>query len=207
MENTLEDLYNRYTGNSDPLPSPSILKGEIDGIDELASRDANGKPFKLPKKPPFKVETVTLDTLLGWLVRAGMVLSSDGTGGITVTHPEPEAIPDWLVKAVTVHNLALSKLVAYRIAFKAIEDRITRLRFENPPKGTREAAFAYIDQQIRKLAGACDLPDGYTDPSDPFADGAVSMLWHEYEELTANGNPYPIPADDPRERYPNGKLM
>lgn len=173
-------------------------KDQLPGIDSTIQRNS----ILIPEKQPQKPETLTLEQVLGHLARGevNLTLSNDDT---VVLDRE---VPEWLMKAVTLHQENLKPIVKVRTIFKLIDDYTTKLRYDDPTKGTRPQAFAWLGRKLREFEGLCDLPNGYFDPSDPFADSALSTLRHEYAELTAEGNPYPIPRDDPRPRFPNGKL-
>lgn len=95
-----------------------------------------------------------------------------------------------------------------------LHDRILLLRCEKRTrKADRPALLPYLSRRIERVAARCDLPDGYTDPKDEFADTALAALRAEFAELTAEGNPYPLGplADDPFSMDPprlyNGKLV
>ena len=99
------------------------------------------------------------------------------------------------------------------------------LRCSDPTKGTREAALAWLSQQIKKLAAASlafgGTEAGWPDGSDVFADmDQITALGHDLAELTRADAPYPVPLPpgcrllpqanfDPfvHGRYYSGKLI
>lgn len=101
-----------------------------------------------------------------------------------------------LKAAVADHKAALLALCDLRAEFSRLLDMITRLRYEAPKKGTWTQATQYVQVQINRLAKRCDLPCGYADPIDPFADEALMILQEDLSELVAYGKPYPAPLPD-----------
>jgi len=162
-------------------------------------------PGTLPDECPQPIETVTLAQALEYIRADDIELGCDGERLLLKQSPVKNS-PQWIAQIIINHESNLLSIVKARTLFKLIDDRITRLRYENPPNGRRDSAFAWLKGKMIEFKRQCDLPDGYHDPSDPFADSALSTLQFEYDELTAEGNPYPIPKDDPGPRFPNGKL-
>lgn len=165
--------------------------------------------MRQPKKEnpiPAKVPaSLGLEDLLGYAYRGNVQLGMNAAEELIISY-EDEELPAWFREALSRNKDILVRIVKARTLFKLIDDYVTKLRFENPTKGTRPQALAWLARKLREFEGLCDLPDGYYDPSEPWADSALSTLHFEYGELTAEGNPYPIPRDDPRPRFPNGKL-
>jgi len=167
---------------------------------------------KLPKKAPCSVEALGVDRLTTYLHISGITLAV-GEGDTLTINYEGAPLPEWMKEALAYYKGAIldilrpsPEILAKREAFQFVYDRICRMRFEDPAKGTREAGQSWLRRKIEELAGGCDLVDGYTDPGCPFADSALLALRMEMDELTAPGNPYPIPKSDPRPRFTNGKL-
>lgn len=191
----------------DGKTADKIDKTSENGVQEdLFCEEDDEMKQPLPKRPPQKPETMTIEQVYGFIARSEIELGLNADA-LTIKDPNAEDTPEWLAIAIAHHEPALVKILQTQRVFTTIEQRICLMRYENPPKGTREAGLRYIGKQIEGFEKLCDLPGGYTDPGDIFADGALDSLRHEYEELTREGNPYPVPRDDPRERYPNGKLV
>jgi hypothetical protein len=191
----------------DRKSADKIDKTPENGLQEgLFREEDNEMKQPLPKKPPQKPETMSIEQVCGFMARSGIELGLNGDA-LTIKDPSPEDTPEWLAVAIVHHEAALVKILHIRKLFRTIDERTCLMRFENPPKGTREEGLRYIGKMLAQFADMCDLPEGYTDPGDIFADCALDTLRHEFEELTRPDAPYPVPRDDPRERYPNGKLM
>lgn len=97
-----------------------------------------------------------------------------------------------------------SVLMDLRARVARLFDYGTRLRCQDPPKGTRAQALRYQAQQIEKMAALAESaglmivgPDGavagYADPSDPWADEVLVMLRADLAELSRADAPYPVP--------------
>ncbi|MCW3061544.1 MAG: hypothetical protein JWQ02_3365 [Capsulimonas sp.] len=112
-----------------------------------------------------------------------------------------------LREALDHHKPEILRIADLRTKFTRIDGKITALRYQEYVYGaSRQESLDYVWRMIKSFAKRCDMPTGYRDPSDPFSENAVLSLWADFEELTAEGNPYPIPRTDPRMRYLNGVL-
>ncbi len=128
-----------------------------------------------------------------------------------------------LPAAAPVAAPALSDIRA-RLAL--LHDRIVSLRLAAPRKGTGADGARWIEQQAGKLADRADdagllltdddgLPVGYVDDSDPGADDALTLLWHELNELREGIRtgrypaPWPPSVDlaDSRTVFAAGRLL
>ena len=106
-----------------------------------------------------------------------------------------------IVEAVRAHKADLLILCDCRSELTRLHEYIVRLRCEDPPRGSREKAFAYQAAQIEKLAGLSvsigGTENGWSDPADVFADmDQIEGLRQALAELTADGNPYPVPLPE-----------
>ena len=117
------------------------------------------------------------------------------------------------------------ELLNLRAVLVKLNNRCVNLRCSDPPKTTREAALAWLSQQIKKLAAASlafgGTEEGWSDEADAFADmDQITALRHDLAELTRADAPYPVPLPpgcqllpqanfDPFEhgRYYSGKLL
>ena len=120
--------------------------------------------------------------------------------------------------SVREHKPDLLALADRRATFTRLCERACRLRCEDPKKGTRHDAIAWLGRQVQALAASCDLVDGegqavgFSDPSDPFAGDQITHLLHEIADLIQGEGLYPLGAltDDPLGMDPprllNGKL-
>ncbi len=105
--------------------------------------------------------------------------------------------------SVREHKAGLLALADARAEFTRLFDMIVRLRCEDPKKGTRAAALAYVAAQIGRLGDAVlaaglgvgeeadGSPAGFDDPCDPMEEDHLWMLREDLDELTAG--PYPVP--------------
>ena len=103
-----------------------------------------------------------------------------------------------IVEAVRAHKADLLILCDCRSELVRLHEYIVRLRYEDPPRGPREKAFAYQGAQIEKLAGLSvsigGTKSGWPDPADVFADmDQITALGHDLAELTRPDAPYPVP--------------
>ena len=123
------------------------------------------------------------------------------------------------------HKAVLLMLCDMRTGSIRLGEYAIWLRCENPPNGTREAALAWLSQQIKNLAAASlafgGTGEGWPDGSDAFADmDQITTLRHDMAELTLADAPYPVPLPpgcqllpqanfDPfaHGRYYSGKLI
>ena len=130
-----------------------------------------------------------------------------------------------IVEAVRAHKADLLTLCDCRSELTRMHDYNVRLRCEDPPRGPREKAFAYLAARIEKLAGLSvsigGTKSGWPDPADAFADmDQIEGLRHDLAELTRADAPYPVSLPsgcqllpqanfDPFEhgRYYSGKLL
>ena len=99
--------------------------------------------------------------------------------------------------AVADHKAGLLTLCDLRAGAARLFDYGIRLRFSDPPKGTRAQALLYQSQQIEKLAAlsgvAGGTADGWPDPGDPFAYGdQIAGLRVDLGELSRQDAPYPL---------------
>ncbi len=142
-----------------------------------------------PPRPP-KAAPLPLPALLETLAVLAVTFTRDGEGlalrGASVLTADLRA-------AVCEHKPALLALSDIRARLALLHERIVFLRLHEPPKGTR-AALRCLNQQADKLANmaqdaglliedADGEPVGYVDDSDPVADDALTLLWHELNEL------------------------
>lgn len=112
-------------------------------------------------------------------------------------------------------SYTMQRLSAHQIDIPALRQKtallhsyIEKIRYEERSKVLdRPQTLDWIGNEIEALKDRVDLPQGWTDPEDDFADTAIEVLRLEFAELTRPDNPYPVPADDPRERVPNGKIF
>ena len=84
--------------------------------------------------------------------------------------------------------------------FALLSLRVIQLRCETPPAG-RSTSLAWLSRQIKKLAAASlafgGTENGWSDPADVFADmDQIEGLRQALAELTADGNPYPVPLPE-----------
>ena len=138
-----------------------------------------------------------LATLLQSLDALGVTFRQEGE---RLALKPPQALTAELQRAVIEHKPELLALCALRADFGKLHTQITFLRCqERTAKAARPALLEFLARQIKALAARCDLADGYADPTDPFADVALSALRAAFDELTAEGNPYPLGplGDDP----------
>ena len=130
-----------------------------------------------------------------------------------------------IVEAVRAHKADLLILCDCRSELTRLHEYIVRLRCEDPPRGSREKAFAYQGAQIEKLAGLSvsigGTKSGWPAPADVFADmDQIEGLRQALTELTRADAPYPVPLppgcrllpqanSDPfaHGRYYSGKLI
>lgn len=114
--------------------------------------------------------------------------------------------PEWLAVAAQSHADVFQALSAWERAFRRIEDATAILRVQNAWTGaTRQEACDKIQDQIEALTTECfrlyHSRDGYSDALDLFEDGCqIQTLRLLFAELTAPGNPYPLPPGDTRPR-------
>ena len=99
---------------------------------------------------------------------------------------------------VVDQKAVLLTLCDMRTGFIRLGEYAVRLRCENPPKATREAALAWLSQQIKKLAAASlafgGTEEGWSDEADAFADmDQITALRCDLAELTRADAPYPVP--------------
>lgn len=81
-----------------------------------------------------------------------------------------------------------------RLGFAKAHRQIIYLRCnEDNGRQTRGELLHAVASGISRLTMKCDLPDGYSDPSDEFADGAMKALRLDFEELRAGSYPVPLP--------------
>jgi len=147
-----------------------------------------------------------LARLLSWADNAAVQMGLNDAHELTITY-DGDTLPAGFKDALRQHKQAILTILKARALFTTIETRIIQMRYSDPTKGTRLQAFAWLRNKLAEFKKLCNLKNGYTDPSDDFADTAISCLQHELDELTAEGTPYPVSVDDPRERYDNGKLV
>lgn len=113
-------------------------------------------------------------------------------------------LTDALRAAIAEHKPALLELAATRAEFLRIVALIERLRCEDPKKGTRADALAYVKKLIEKFRTTrCDLMNGYSDPVDPFAAEVLATLHYELQDLMRS-NEYPL-GPLPEDPFENGR--
>lgn len=95
---------------------------------------------------------------------------------------------------------ALSPIVLQdlRASLERLHEYVIRLRCEDPAKGTRSGAFAYLQAQTDKLAArsaeAGGTERGWPDPGDVLADGdQIDGLRNAVGEVIRLDAPYPVP--------------
>ena len=103
-----------------------------------------------------------------------------------------------LLQAVAEHKPTLLQLCDCRAELTRLHEYVIRLRCENPPRGTRDQAFAYLRSQTDKLKGWSlgigGTVDGWPDPADAFADmDQITGLREALIELMRPDAPYPVP--------------
>jgi hypothetical protein len=159
----------------------------------------------LPKKNPAK--ELSLYQTLGWCYGAQIKLSAV-SGAVVVDDPNQQSQP-WLQDALDAHKGRLLYILGMRQKFIYLCDCMTDLRYrESAFKGCdRQQSLERIAERIARFQAECDLPKGYDDPSDYFADHACQDLDLQYYELTRPGNHYPIPAGGGGERNGLGQLL
>ncbi len=96
---------------------------------------------------------------------------------------------------------SLPRLNALRAELNRLHCHIVRLRCEEPPKVTRSAALAYVDQRITRLAAdsvdAGGTEDGWHDPEELLVSGdQIRALREELAEIAAKDAPYPLCLPD-----------
>lgn len=119
-----------------------------------------------------------------------------------------------LLAAVAEHKASLLDLADVGADLSASASRlhltITRLRYENPKRGTWAEAIASVAASIEKLAAralaaglAVGMPEteekppvamGLTDTGDPFGGSEFQALRLDLAELAAGPYPVPLPA-------------
>ena len=117
-----------------------------------------------------------------------------------------------IVGAVRAHKAALLALADLRAGYLRLCDRVITLRCQEPTRGTRSQAQAWLGREIDKLADGCwesglglgRLNDrgeileimGFDDPGDPFGGAQIQHLRGELAELSRTDAPYPVPLPD-----------
>ena len=62
----------------------------------------------------------------------------------------------------------------------------------------RFALMSRIAANIAAIGSECDLPCGYNDPDDPFADETMLVLRFQFDEMRQGDYPRPLPAEGER---------
>ena len=119
-------------------------------------------------------------------------------------HPEGIAGRAYAVNAINaVSPSAVPSIVPclpnLRAELTRLHDYIIRLRYEDPPRGSRQDALAYVAVQAERLGVRSEAvggtAHGWPDPTDAFADGDQLVgLWAALEEMAAGPYPAPLPA-------------